>query len=222
MLVLELVAAAALCLAVHLGVMAVLANTFGVTVRRVTYGIGPTLYTGRLLHVKALPLSGHVKLKDSREEALEEGDWRDAFDHQAVWKQVFVPLAGSGSLIAVAVVVLGVEGWTSFARGFEQIFLGALSPLGSAQVFLRSFATFAQAHSFIALAGLVAAKLAAVNLLPFGALNGGQALMTLVRFGRPKMQFEDAVARWGILVTLLLFASWVVAAIEFSILPNAS
>jgi membrane-associated protease RseP (regulator of RpoE activity) len=221
MLLFKFVAAGALCLVVHLGAMAFLAHAFGITVRRVVYGVGPTLYANPLLQIKALPLSGHVKLKDSREEQLEPHERGDAFDYQALWKQIFIPLAGSASLVVFAVVTLGAEGWASFLRSFEQIFTGALSPFGAAQLYLQAFASFASGHSFVAVVALVATKLAALNLLPFGALNGGQALMTLVRFGRPKMKFEDAVTRWGIFLTLLLLVAWLLGAGQF-FLRNAS
>src|SRR5688572_14955434 len=98
MLLLELTAAVALCVAVHLGAMAFIARTCGITVRCVSYGVGPTLYAGRVLQIKMFPLMGHVRLKDVGADQLEPHESSGAFDCQAVWKQVFVPLVGPASL----------------------------------------------------------------------------------------------------------------------------
>jgi membrane-associated protease RseP (regulator of RpoE activity) len=205
------IAAGAVGLALHLGTMALLAKAFGIAIRRVSYGLGPTLYSTAVLQIKALPLSGHVKFKDSREESLEVDDRADAFNHQPIWKQVVIPLAGNACLVLFAVGVLGSEGWASFVRGFFQVFEGALSPLGAGQSNLESFQRFVSDRSLVAVFALVASKLAAVNLLPFGAFNGGQMLMTVVRFGRPELSAEQAITRFGILLTLILLIGWLLA-----------
>jgi membrane-associated protease RseP (regulator of RpoE activity) len=152
-----------------------------------------------------------VKLKDSREETLAIDDRADAFNHQATWKQVLVPLAGNGCLVLFAMGALGLEGWASFVRGFAQVFEGAVSPLGVAQHYLESLSIFCRERPFIAILALVAAKLAALNLLPFGPFDGGQVLTTLARFGRPEMKAEESIWRFGIFLTLALFLAWLIA-----------
>jgi len=91
------------------------------------------------------------------------------------------------------------------------VFEGALSPFGAAQQYLQSFAEFTRTQPFVAVAALVATKFAAVNLLPFGGFNGAQVLLTLIRFGRPTLRYEESFTRWGIFLTLVLFLSWLVA-----------
>ena len=135
----------------------------------------------------------------------------DAFNHQLVWKQVLIPLTGVGSALLLSVLVLGANAWAGFASAFGQILEGAAAPLSVAQTNLHAFDQFAAQNSFALVLGLVATKLAAYNLLPFGGLNGGQALMNLVKWGRPHVRWEEPVGRWLLVPTLVLFINWTVA-----------
>lgn len=211
----QFVVIASICLAVHLGAMTLSARMLGISVRRVSYGVGPTLYSGHLIAIKAFPLGGYVKMKDSREELLKYDELADAFDHQSVWKQVVVPLAGNAALLLLAVAVLGVEGWNSFVRAFAQVFLGALNPLSTAQTYLQSFADFARDRSAVAVLALVASKLAAINLLPFGAFNGWHAVLAVLRGGGPALKHEERLQRWGLILTLILCVLWMVAVCSY-------
>lgn len=207
----ELLAAVVICMMLHVGLLALLAMYLGVSVRSVTCGIGPTIYARGRLQIKALPISGHVTVKDSRSESLSASECANAFDHQPVWKQVVIPLAGGFSLLLVSVPVLGIQGLTSFGRAFGQVFEGAFAPFTTAQGYLQAGILFTENHAFPVVLALVASKVAALNLLPFGAFNGGQALMNLFRWGRLKLRWEDAVTRWGILLGLILLVGWVLA-----------
>lgn len=212
----QFILAASVCLAVHLGSMALSARILGISVLRVSYGIGPTLYSGRLLQLKAFPLSGHVKLKDSREDSIRYDELADAFDHQPVWKQVFVPLAGNAALLLFAIAALGVEGWSSFTRGFLQVFQGALDPFSTAQIYLESSVRFAHDRSAVAVLALVASKVAAINLLPFGAFNGWQALLTVLRQGGPPLRYEESIQKLGLLFSFFLLVVWALAVGNFA------
>lgn len=66
-------------------------------------------------------------------------------------------------------------------------------------------------HGFAAVPGLVCAKLGAFNLLPLPALNGGQALVNLVKWGRPEAGWEEGLSRWSAVATLLLSVAWLLA-----------
>lgn len=213
-------AAVALAVVIHLAAMAVCAIGMGIRVRNVSFGIGPTLLRLGPVHLRLLPVAGSVVLKDSRVEDEGEGDsgdvmdpanFHDAFNHQPVWKQVLLPLTGAAALVATGVGILGAEGWAAFIRGFAQVVLGALSPLGQAQVYLQSFQAFVGDHGFVAILGLVCAKLGAVNLLPLATFNGGQALVNLAKWGRPEVVWEEAWGRWSLWGSLLLLGAWVVA-----------
>ena len=52
---------------IHISVMAMCARAFGITMRSISYGVGPTLLTWGKVLVKLLPLGGNVVLKDTRE-----------------------------------------------------------------------------------------------------------------------------------------------------------
>lgn len=221
MLLINLVASIAICLLLHLGAMAIAARACGITVRQVSYGIGPTVFIHGRFQLKLFPLSGYVRLKDSREEVLGPMDWADAYNHQPLWRQVVPPLAGNLTLLLIAFTILGHDGWASFLRGFSQFFEGALSPLGTAQLYLQTFASFSRDQSFLPIFGLVASKFAAVNLLPFPPFNGGQVLIVLVRFGRPELRQEEGINKWGIVFTFTLLLAWALAIGEF-LLKNTS
>jgi membrane-associated protease RseP (regulator of RpoE activity) len=203
--------AAALFLVLHISTMAFCAQRLGVAVQSVTYGVGPTLFRRGRFRFKAFPLAGSVKLKDSREEPLELDQTADAFNHQPVWKQVLIPLTGVGSTLLLSLLILGANGWASFVSAFGQILEGAAAPLSVAQTNLFAFEKFAAQNSFALVFGLVATKLVAYNLLPFGGFNGGQALMNLVKWGRPHAGWEEPVGRWLLVPALVLFVSWTVA-----------
>lgn len=59
--------------------------------------------------------------------------------------------------------------------------------------------------------GATAAKLAAFNLLPLPGLNGGQALINLVKMGRPEVAWEAGLVQWLVWPGLLIGASWYLA-----------
>ncbi|MFN9472263.1 site-2 protease family protein [Acidovorax sp.] len=210
--------AIALAVAIHLTAMAACALAMGIRVRSLLFGVGPVWLRLGPVHLRALPVAGNVVLKDSRVvgddgdgEVLDPAGFSDAFNHQPLWKQVLLPLAGLAALVAMGVGILGAEGWAAFLRGFMQVVLGAVSPLDQAQVYLRSVQVFVGNHGFVATLGLVCAKLGALNLLPLATFNGGQALVNMVKRGRPEVAWEQAWGQWSLWCSLLLLGAWVVA-----------
>jgi len=200
--------AAVLCLVLHVSSFAVAGHAAGVTVREVALGWGPVLARIGKLRLRPVPVSGYVRFKDARAEPLEPGDTADAFDHQPLGVQLAITLSGSLLLLVLALSMLGADGLFAFASAFGQVIEGALSPLGAAQHLLAAGSAFAQAQPFALTLGLVAAKLAAVNLLPLPALNGGQALALV--FGR-FVQAPAALVKGLLLGSAALMASWMVA-----------
>ncbi|MGK5013049.1 site-2 protease family protein [Janthinobacterium sp. MDB2-8] len=197
---------------IHISVMAVCALAFGITVRSISYGVGPTLLTWGKVHVKLLPLAGNVVLKDTREETLYDDDLcRDAYNFQPLWKQVLLPLSGVAVLLALAFVILGAPGCEHFVAAFGQIFHGALAPLSAAQELLGEGETFARTHGLTLVFALITLKLCAFNVLPFAGLNGGQALLAIARGGKPYVAWEETVAKWLLLPGLAILLAWVVA-----------
>ena len=197
---------------IHISVMAMCALAFGITVRSISYGVGPTLLTWGKVHIKLLPLAGNVVLKDTREETLYDDDpCRDAYNFQPLWKQVLLPLSGVVVLLALAFGILGAPGWEHFVAAFGQIFRGALAPLSTAQELLGEGETFARTHGFALVFAVFSCKLCAFNLLPFAGLNGGQALLAIARGGKPYVAWEETAAKWLLLPGLAILLAWVVA-----------
>ena len=209
-------ASVALAVVIHLAAMAACAVCMGIRVRSVSFGIGPVWLRLGPVHLRALPVAGNVVLKDSRVEGdegdlLDPAEFSDAFNHQPMWKQVLLPLAGPAALVAMGVGILGAEGWAAFTRGFAQLVLGAVSPLDQAQAYLQSFQAFVGDRGFVAILGLVCAKLGALNLLPLATFNGGQALVNLAKRGRPEVAWEGAWGQWSLWASLLLLGAWLLA-----------
>lgn len=197
---------------IHISVMAACARLFGITVRSVSYGVGPTLLTLGKMKVKLLPLAGSLVLKDTREETLYEDDpCLDAYNFQPLWKQVLLPLSGVVVVLALSLGIMGASGWDSFGAAFGQIVRGALAPLSTALELLGNGETFARTHGFALVFALFSLKLCAFNLLPFAGLNGGQALLAIARGGKPYVAWEETAAKWLLLPGLAILLAWVAA-----------
>ncbi|MGV8870634.1 MAG: site-2 protease family protein [Janthinobacterium svalbardensis] len=197
---------------IHISVMAACARLFGITVRSISYGVGPTLLSWGKVHVKLLPLAGNVVLKDTREETLYDDDpCLDTYNFQPLWKQFVLPLSGVVVLLALSLGIMGASGWNSFVAAFGQIVHGALAPLSTAQELLGEGETFARTHGFALVFALFSLKLCAFNLLPFAGLNGGQALLAIARGGRAFVAWEETLTKWMLLPGLAILLAWVVA-----------
>ncbi|PHV48544.1 hypothetical protein CSQ91_13685 [Janthinobacterium sp. BJB301] len=197
---------------IHISVMAACARLSGITVRSVSYGVGPTVLTWGKVYVKLLPLAGSLVLKDTREEELYDDDpCLDAYNFQPLWKQVLLPLSGVGLLLALSLGIMGASGWDSFVAAFGQIVHGALAPLSTAQELLGNGEAFARTHGFALVFALFSLKLCALNLLPFAGLNGGQALLAIVRGGKPYVTWEETAAKWLLLPGLAILLAWAAA-----------
>src|SRR5690242_5422711 len=82
----------------------------GVSIRQISFGMGPRLLQFGKCVVRAFPFAGWVKFKDTR---TDDGDRAsiahpgndDAYNHQPRIVQALIPLAGPVSLIALAFVI---------------------------------------------------------------------------------------------------------------------
>jgi membrane-associated protease RseP (regulator of RpoE activity) len=197
---------------IHVSVMAICARLFGITVRNISYGVGPTLLSWGKVRVKLLPLAGNVVLKDTREETLYDDDpCLDAYNFQPLWKQALLPLSGVGVLLALSLGIMGASGWDSFIAAFGHIIHGALAPLSTAQELLGNGETIARTHGFALVFALFSLNLCAFNLLPFAGLNGGQALLVIARGGKPYVAWEETLTKWMLLPGLAVLLAWAVA-----------
>ncbi|MEO0520105.1 MAG: site-2 protease family protein [Cyanobacteria bacterium P01_A01_bin.116] len=197
-----------LAVVVHVLSMAIALFLCGVTIKRISFGLGPVLFKVGIVTVSPLLTGGSVTALDSRVESIYETDLPQAFNHQPMWVQVWVPLSGVFGLGAIAYLLLGTAAVPTFLSGFEQIIRGALSPFEVAQGQLRSVQQFVAGSDFLVVLGATASKLAAFNLLPLPGLNGGQALINLVKMGQPEVAWEASLVQWLVWTGLLIGASW--------------
>ncbi len=200
-----------LYLALHISIMAMFAHRLGVAYTEVSFGMGPKLLSIGRIRLRAIPFGGFVKMKDSRTKILSPCETHDAFNHQPLWKQLLLPLSGSVTLLLVAVAILGKEGCSAFLSAFIQIPLGAIGPFSTAQNYFAACRSFLSDHGVLSTFALVATKLSAFNLLPLSAVNGGQALIILAKWGRPSTVWENAVTQWLALPAIILLFGWVLA-----------
>jgi len=217
---LTFVAAIALLVCIHLLAMAAAARCCGIAVREVSLGLGPRLLSLGVFHLYAIPLSGSVRLKDTREEGVPldkpAGYLDDAFNHKPRAVQVLIPLTGPMALIVVALALRQWAALPSLVHGFAQFLAGALDPLSTGRQLVGGARAFAEQHTFPALLGMLAAKLAAMNLLPLPLLNGGQALLALItRDFSETPAWQQKLAVGSMWVWLALIASWLAAILSY-------
>jgi len=204
---------------VHVTAMAFAFQAFGVTIREVAFGFGPVVYRHGKVLIKLVPSGGYVKLKDTNDgefygEVSSSVD--DAFNHKSRWMQSMMSLSGPAALVIVASVTNATPGLTGVVSGFSQIVCGALEPLSTAQMYLESAKDVLNQSGFFALLGLLAAKVAAFNLLPLTYTNGGQAILPWVRRDRRHPEeWEMPLANFSIWIAIAIALSWFVALIYF-------
>ncbi|WP_197341387.1 site-2 protease family protein [Ralstonia solanacearum] len=202
------IAALAACSLLHVTMFALTGEQLGVAVREVSFGFGPTIARFGKVRIKALPFGGYVRLKDSRVEPFAEHERADALDTQPIHVQTALILSGSAYLLGVALTTLRLDAVGAFADSFVQIVGGALSPTGYAQTLLSQAHQAISQLPFFALLGLVAAKTAAFNLLPFPNTNGGALLATLARDTWLARVWPKQLTKALLFVYLAVIVSW--------------
>jgi membrane-associated protease RseP (regulator of RpoE activity) len=221
-----LLASAAFCSVVHVGAMALAGWLTSATVEEVGFFIGPVVtrfrFRGVNYRVDVIPLGGWVKFKGDQdkpkisEEILFAADVEPPgfFDLHPL-RRIAILASGCAAQVVLAVVCLGP--WASvrsLGRGFVQLvpfapWTPAWVPNGG-ELADRLVALFRHGPLPVAL-GVLAAKLAASNLLPLPPLNGGMIVTTLLgwRKGLPE-RVSLALTYMGMLVVLILLAYWLV------------
>lgn len=173
-----LIAAYLLCSFLYISVLALVGTQLGVCLREISFGAGPVIARWGRVQFKVLPWGGAAKFKDSRAEDLESWERGDAFDAQPLHRQLLLVLSGPLFLLGIGFAVMPGDTFPTFKDGFEQLIGGASSPLIHAQDLLAQASQVIRQLSFVSLIALAAIKMAALNLLPLPALNGG-ALVAL-------------------------------------------
>lgn len=199
-----------LCVAVQLGTLAHVARRFGLPLREFTFGMGPTLLHRGRFRWRLLPLGGSVAFVEPKG----PGSGLDALPPAV---QLLICLSGCWVLLAVAAVLAGAPlAWAAFITTPGQWLAGALSPWQDAQPLLRSAARLAHEAPAPVVVGTVAAKLAALNLLPLAALNGGAAVRVLARAAGLDRWWPPSFTVLSALVWLGSLLLWAAAIVGFA------
>ena len=212
----------AICILAAVQVTAVTAAgaVSGVSIRQISFGVGPRLLQFRKFVVRAFPFASWVKFKDTRsDECVDRSAARashDAYNHQPRIVQAAIALAGPASLVAVTLLLRYETGLSEVLAGFRQIFAGSLQPLSVAQAYISATQSLAAIGGFGALTAVLAGKLAAFNLVPLPMLNGGQALLALLRKpGDEPVAWQTSLLKWTTLPWCALLLSWLVAFVYY-------
>jgi membrane-associated protease RseP (regulator of RpoE activity) len=216
----QIVLAQLLLMVLHVSAMAIAARQFGISIKEISYCLGPVLLRIGKVSIRTLPLGGYIKFKDTEDGGIPPdappGYTLDAYNHQPRLVQVALPLLGAGVLVAAAMLLHPVSGMASVQSGFSQLFAGAFAPLSTAQNYIAAVHQVARGSGFFAMSGVVAAKMAAIHLLPLGFLGGGQAIFFLLRRDSTRTpRWQELVTAWTIFPWLAVCGSWLVALVHY-------
>lgn len=174
------------------------ARAFGLAPRAIAIGTPPVVRVRRAspeIRIGPIPMAS-VELAGDR---VEQGQ-RVIYMYLSRPKRIAIALAPWLVVLAAASACIGVEpALRSFARGFEQIvFTLDLTPL------VRRLIAIADDTPMIA-AGILFAKLAAMNLVPFGGSAGGALVMQLAT--PPGRDTPKLVMRY-VIVSMIAWMLW--------------
>ncbi len=214
---LHLVLAILVAVVVHIAAMTIAARAIGVKVVLVSLGYGPTLFQVRGYRLGALPMGGYVRFRHTVDDTVPESQLRTAIDRRSTIEQLSVTFSGCFALLMLALAFQGTSALEAFLRFPSQVLAGAASPMDEAQSLLRSAASFLHAATFPATLALVAAKSAALNLVPLPALNGGAAIALLAKRAGIARWWPAAATRFLHFVWLGVLGSWLLAICLYAI-----
>lgn len=214
-----LVLVLAIVATVHLATMAIVADVLGVAVREIVLGWGPLICSYGRWKLKVLPLGGVVHVLDTRDGptglAMDAIDVARAVNLKPRYIQAIIPLSGPIALILLAICVRGPDAIWSVGTGFAQL-LQATIDHDAAHQLLRRLQAVAQ-DGFLPLLGIVAAKLAAFNLLPLPSLNGGQVILSLlIGPTRSTPRWVQKAQVMGGALTVALALLWLAAIVSYT------
>ncbi|TAL13680.1 MAG: hypothetical protein EPO01_20780 [Aquabacterium sp.] len=206
-----LIAAVLAGVTVHLLSIAVSGSLLGARFSVLSIGFGPALLDLGRLRIALLPLGGYVGFDDLQQPGEQGAKPPSTLDRLPLAQRLAVALSGCAVLVLLACACLGLEGLRAFAAGPGQILWGALTPLGDGPRLLAQADSELRTASPVQVLGLVAAKLAAFNILPLPMCNGGAALAMIGRhLGLARWWPRRADHAWGMFY-LLGALSWLMS-----------
>lgn len=213
---LYLFAAFFVCTFVHLAAIAASARLTGVSIRTFSLGFGPRLLELGRFRLGAIPTGGFVRFLDSREGEVSPGQIHAAFDSKSTTIQLFILISGCVVLAGASIGIEGRPALQALADAPLQFLAGAISPLDAAQDLLRSMSAYSRSASFTSLLAMVAAKMAAINLLPFPVCNGGAAVAAIARALGIHKFWPPAATRALVFSFVGVLGSWLVAVLVYA------
>jgi membrane-associated protease RseP (regulator of RpoE activity) len=234
-MIVVLLAALIPCFVLHVSTMAFVGWALGATLEEVSFGFGsPCLHyrVGRVqFRLGVIPMGGYAKFKGdqepakSREEILFAADMEPpGFNDLHPLRRATVSASGCLALVVLAAFCLGPwHSVRSVARGFAQLvpfapWTPSWVPEGR-ELAGRCFSLLKTGPYRIVL-GVLAAKMAAANLLPLPPLNGGVIILTLLEWNRrlPEKVLA-ALTTLGVLGAICLMIYWVAQILLVLLLP---
>jgi membrane-associated protease RseP (regulator of RpoE activity) len=190
-----------------------IARSRGVHVKLVSIGIGPRVTTYGRVVWRWLPLGGFVRMFDTTCPEKEDAglDPATAFNHQTRTTRALIAVGGSLAGVVIAVALRGLDGWHSFARGFGQWISGALDPTGTGVALIQGFGAVVEQGSVLTTVSVIAAKMAALNLLPIPILPGFAVLFQWLGPDPSSARYQRVyilTQQIGIWVFFALIAAW--------------
>jgi hypothetical protein len=207
-----LLVSCALLVICHIGTYALLGLWWRLRITEIQLFYGPSLKIQlpfARLQIGCIPLGGCVQFAKRNEGDIQTdstlGDRLNFQQDLPRWRQTLLTVSGPITVLIVAMVLLGPsEAALSFGRGFGQLVEGCLSPRAKATEWLRSYFGLWQTHQFTLATGILAAKMAMLNLLPLPPMAGGQAVMSLFA---PRV-FPLSLLYWSLLVVYVIMGIW--------------
>lgn len=204
-------AAVILSILLHILSMGFVGWLLGAKIQVVSLFSGPRLFGIKLFgvdfRVSCFPLGGYVKFHDG-------SSGKGGFENLHPAKRMLTSASGPLALLLFAGCLVGfAPAGRYFISGFGQFFTGAAMPLSTGQELLNRLHLMTSL-SFAGLAGLIAAKLAAFNSLPFPVLNGGYVVLQAVQLiASISAKTVERINQVGFLIVLIIVSGWMVAII---------
>lgn len=210
-------AAYVLATLIHITGFVVTARAFGVHPMVFSLFMGPPLISFNLRGIQfqlcLIPLGAYVKFPDyDTPDGAIKGRRRMCELHH--FQRVAIVLSGCTALALTCTLLLGLEGFILALRSaFSSYLRGVINPINYGAPLLREF--IFSTESFAQKLGVVAAAFCGLNLLPIPLLNGGEAILTVLRWNRLGQTEWDVRFQWiGLMTVMIFIGSWTVALIK--------
>jgi regulator of sigma E protease len=209
-----------LAIVIHLLGFLIAAKLLCIPVLVFSIFMGPPLFSFTLrktvVQFCMLPLGGYVKVAQREGGNPSTGSERHFEDLHPLTRVAFF-LMGCFLLGVVSFATLGArDAWDGFLHTYSQFLNIAVSPIKFGAAKLEAF--FAQVSngtiSPLQALGWVSIKFSALNLLPLPLLNGGAALITLIKWKKTETaSWENTAQLLGLFLGSSVFVTFAIALI---------